>query len=69
MSDADYDRRLTRIEAKHEALETYLPALLDSIQRSQERVENSIRFTKAERLALVVGVFAIAATLAANLFV
>ena len=32
------------------------------------RVEDSVRFTRMERLASVVGLFAIAATLAANLF-
>ena len=86
MSEAETDRRVTRLEAKHEALETYLPALLNSMQRTQdeirtdlrvtkdevrrslERVETSVRFTRAERLALIVGLFAIAATLAANFF-
>lgn len=75
MNDADMDRGMTRLEAKREALETYPPALLDSVQRSQDdmrailnRVESAVRVTKTERLAVVIGLFTIAATLAANLF-
>lgn len=71
MRNPEMDRRVTRLEARHEALETYLPALLDSMQRSQEQIRNDVRaaidrveqanrFTRLERLGVIAALFAIA---------
>lgn len=78
MTDHETDRRLTRVEAKQQALETYLPALLESVRANQQearedfrrlesRVEMALRFTRAERVALIVALSAITATLFAAL--
>lgn len=55
----DVEPRIVRIEAKQEALDTYLPALLNAMERSQARIEDSVRFTRLERWALIVAIAAI----------
>lgn len=56
---ADIDHRVTRVEAKQPALDTYLPAFLRAMEGSQARIEESARFTRLERWALVVAIAAI----------
>lgn len=43
----DTEQRVIRIEAKQEALDTYLPALLSAMERSQSRVEESVARVEA----------------------
>lgn len=59
MTEYTNDPRVSRLEGKQESLETYLPKLLDSVERSQQRIEESVRFTRFERIALVAAVAAI----------
>ena len=56
---ADANERLTRVEAKQESIDTYLPALLNAVERSQVRIEEAVRFTRIERMALIVAISAL----------
>ena len=68
----DVEPRVNRREAKHETLDTDLPALLSAVEANQarmdatqERIFQHIRFTRAERYGLLIGVFSVAVTLLA----
>lgn len=45
---ANIDDRVTRVEARQEALDTYLPALLSAVERSQARIEGQMSALRSE---------------------
>lgn len=45
---ANVEDRATRVEARQEALDTYLPALLSAVERSQARIEGQMSALRSE---------------------
>ena len=56
------------LKAKQEAMEIYLPKLLERFEHMEEGIRSDLRSSRSERRALVVGVYAIAVTLAGIIF-
>ena len=56
------------LKAKQEAMEIYLPKLLERFEHMEEGIRSDLRSSRSERRALVVGVYAIVATLVGVVF-
>ena len=56
------------LKAKQEAMEIYLPKLLERFEHMEEGIRSDLRSSRSERRALVIGVYAIVATLAGIVF-
>ena len=53
------ENRVSRMEGKHESLDVYLPKFLDSAERALARIEENQRFTRFERIAIILALAAI----------